>query len=249
LQLAQEAMHIVFNCYVARKQKWYETAAFKVILAFIAVVIILFSWGTAAPYVTSLYTGIYAAVGAVIVNVTIAAAVAALLTAIVLVAVSITIQFLAKEAGEWAAEKWGPAWGAVVQIVAAIALSYGAGALGVGPGFAMTAATVADTVLMVGLQLLTAMATYTEYTYVAIQDEIKTWQNFAQAENNPLEQVNELMAEMFPELTDIQKAVTMPKPENLDEFLGRSLTTTDGLTNKLFLPIYDMTDLTLTPRL
>jgi hypothetical protein len=66
--------------------------------------------------------------------------------------------------------------------------------------------------------------------------------------NDPLEQVNDLLEEMFPDLNIAQKAI-LPHPETLDEFLGRTLTTTEGLTGRLLMPITDMVQLTLTPRL
>jgi hypothetical protein len=247
--LAQEALHIVFNCYVARKQKWYETGIFKVILFIVMIVIIYFSWGTATPYVTAGYTALYGAL-VVALGATLAAALAALIMALIIVAIGMAIQYLAGEAGKWAAEHWGPEWGAVVQIVATIALSYGIGQLGSMGGVfsALSAFQVSTSVLQIGMQVLTAMSAYTQYTYVALQNEINDWSKQFAGENNPLEQVNKLMQEMFPELTDIQIAA-LPRPESEEEFLGRTLTTTDGLTGKLFVPVYDMVDLTLTPRL
>jgi hypothetical protein len=249
LQLAQESIHIVFNCYVVRKQKWYEIGIFKIVLFIISVVIIVLSVGTLTPYVTGLYTGVLAGLATIGIVGTLGVALAIFITALVLVSVTATIQYLAKEAGDWAAEKWGPEWGAITQIITVVALSWGAGAIGVGPGFGFTPAQLTDTVLLVGSQVLSTMAAYTDYTYGALNDEIKTWQDYANVTDNPLKKVDDLMEEMFPELTQIQQAATMPKPETLDEFLGRSLTTTDALTGKLFLPIYDMADLTLTPRL
>lgn len=245
LQLGQEAFHMVFNCYVARKQKWYETGIFKIILVIVSAVIIYFSWGTLTSFVSGLYTALNAAL-VVVVGATLAAAIAAVLTAVIITAVYVGISFVAKEAGQWAAEHWGPAWGAVVQIGVTLALTYGAGQI---PGMpTMPPATLADTVLRTSSFILAAMSAYTEYTYSALQDEIKTWQDYANADNNPLKQVNELLEEMFPDLTIAQQAL-LPHPESMDEFLGRTLTLTDGLTNRLIAPVRDMVELTLTPRL
>jgi hypothetical protein len=83
---------------------------------------------------------------------------------------------------------------------------------------------------------------------VALKNEIKTWQDYATGEDNPLKQVEDLMKEMFPDLTFTQQAL-LPHPESMEEFLGRTLTLVDGLTGRLFTPIHDMVELTLTPRL
>lgn len=251
LQLAQEALHLVFNCYVAHKQKWYETDWFSTLLFLVVIIIIVFSWGTATPYVTSTYGALTAALIAAGVGATLAAALAAIITALIMAAISAAISYVAKEAGEWAAEKWGPAWGAVVQLVAVVALSYGIGSLGNLGGYfsALSAFSLTNSVLQVGNLLLTSMAAYTQYTYIALQKEITTFNEQTQGENNPLQQVTDLMAEMFPELEDIQKTLIMPKPEYLDEFLGRTLTSVDGLTSRLFLPVNSMVEMTLTPRL
>jgi hypothetical protein len=176
-----------------------------------------------------------------------AAAIAALLTVLIIVGVSASISYISKEAGEWAAERWGPAWGALVQIIVTVAMSYGVSSMGGGAGF--TAPTLAQSVLQIGQQLLSAMAAYTQYTHVALQDEINAWNKQLEGNGDLLARVNELLEDFMPNLSEIQQSVLMPKPEYLDEFLGRTLTSVDGLTNKLILPVSHMAELTLTPRL
>lgn len=245
LQLAQEAFHMVFNCYVARKQKWYETGFFKLVLVIISAIIIYFSWGTLTSFVSGLYAYLSATL-VVVLGATLAAAVAAVLTAVIVTVVYVGISFVSKEAGQWAAEHWGPAWGAVVQIATAVVLTYGVGQI---PGMpTLPPASLADTVLRTSSFILTAMAAYTDYTYSALKDEITTWEQYANASNNPLTQVNELLEETFPDMTIIQQAA-LPHPESMEEFLGRTLGLTDALTNRLTAPIRDMVELTLTPRL
>lgn len=245
LQLAQEAFHLVFNCYVARKQKWYETGFFKLVLVIVSAIIIYFSWGTLTSFVSGLYAYLSATL-VVVLGATLAAAVAAVLTALIVTVVYVGISFVAKEAGKWAAEHWGPAWGAVVQIATAVLLTYGVGQI---PGMpTLPPASLADTVLRTSSFILAGMSAYTEYTYSALKDEITTWEQYAYGANNPLDQVNELMEEAFPDMTIIQQAA-LPHPESMEEFLGRTLGLTDALTNRLTAPIRDMVELTLTPRL
>jgi hypothetical protein len=245
LQLAQEAFHLVFNCYVARKQKWYETGFFKLVLVIVSAIIIYFSWGTLTEFVAGLYAYISAAL-VITIGATLAAAIAAVLTAVIVTAVYVGVSFVAKEAGKWAADHWGPAWGAVVQIATAVVLTYGVGKI---PGMpTLPPASLADTVLRTSSFILAGMAAYTDYTYSALQNEIKTWDEYANGADSPLKKVDELIQEMFPELTFAQLAA-LPHPESMDEFLGRTLGLTDTLTNRLTAPIRDMVELTLTPRL
>lgn len=245
LQLAQEAFHLVFNCYVARKQKWYETGFFKFVLVIVSAIIIYFSWGTLTKFVAGLYAYLSATL-VVVLGATLAAAIAAVLTAIIVAVVYVGISFVAKEAGEWAAEHWGPAWGAVVQIATAVVLTYGVGQISGMP--TLPPGSLVDTVLRTSSFLLTGMSAYTDYTYSALKDEITTWEQYAYGTNNPLNQVNEMMEEAFPDMTIIQQAA-LPHPETMEEFLGRTLGLTDALTNRLIAPIRDMVELTLTPRL
>lgn len=248
LQLSQECFHLVFNCIVIHKQAWYETDWFKTLLFFVAIVIIVLTWGTGTPAVASGYASLTAELIAIGLSATVAAAVAAIIIALIVVAINVAISYVAKIAGKWAADHWGPAWGAITQMVTAIALSYGVGQLGASFNFNIPAFGLPSTVLQIGQALLSGMAAYTEYTYVQLQDQMKQWSDQTQGKDNPLEQVNKLLQEMFPELTDLQMAA-MPRPESEEEFLGRTLAGVDALTNRLFLPVNNMVELTLTPRL
>jgi hypothetical protein len=246
LQLGQECLHLVLNCYVQYKQKWYETGFFKFILMVIAVIAIAFSWGTATPYVTAAYTSITNTLVAAGLSATVAAAISTIITAVLVVGITKGISMAAKEFGEWAAEKWGPVWGAIAQMAATVALSFGVSQITGIPMF--TPDKLANQVMQLSTMLLSSMAAYTEYTYTALQDEIKTWEDYAKANGNPLEEVNRLMEELNAEMSIAQQAI-LPRPETMDEFLGRTLTSTDGLTHRLTLPIHQMPELTLTPRL
>jgi hypothetical protein len=238
LQFAQECFHIVFNCYVSKKQKWYQTGFFKVILGIIAVVAIYFSWGAATPWVTGLYTALTVA--------GLSAIAATIIVALVVVTVFVGISLISQEVGEWAAEKWGPFWGALVQIGTAIALTWGVGAFTGIPFLSPT--TLIGQVGLVGSYITMGMAAYTEHAYEALSEKQQAWMDYINQPNDPLEQVEDLLEEMFPDLNIAQKAI-LPHPETLDEFLGRTLATTEGLTGRLLMPITDMAQLTLTPRL
>lgn len=249
LQLSSEAHHIVFNCYVAKKQKWYQTGFFKFFLFVVSIVLVVVSVGTAAPYVTAINTTINAALVAAGVSLAVAAAVAAIITGLIVVAVYAGVSFVAEEAGEWAAEKWGPEWGALVQISTAIALTAGiTSGLSSLSGITIPPIGLTEQIINASSFILMGMSAYTQYQYADLQAEQKKWNDYITNPDNPLDEVNKMLEEMFPEMNLTQQAIFAPG-ESLDEFLGRTLTLTDGLINRLTLPISNMAELTLTPRL
>jgi hypothetical protein len=248
LQLGQECMHIVFNCFKVVKEKWYETGIFKVILAIVAIVITIYSFGTLGPAVSTLYGAIYVSLP-LIVNLTVTAAIAAFLTALIVATIYVGVSLAAKEAGEWAAEQWGPEWGAIVQIAVTVALTYAGGvAFQNIAGVAMSPITLSQQVLMSANYVLSGLAAYTDFAMQELQEAAGKWNDYITSPDNPLTEVERLLEEMFPDKSYIQAAAFPPR-ERLDEFLGRTLSLVDGLTSRLILPISNLSDLTLTTRL
>lgn len=96
---------------------------------------------------------------------------------------------------------------------------------------------------------MAGLATYTETELAKFREDQARWMDYINSPNNPLEEVNKLLEELFPDMNLVQQAASWPLRETMDEFLGRTLSMTDGLTNRLFMPISHMTELTLTPRL
>lgn len=238
LQFGQECFHVIFNCYKVVKQKWYQTGIFKVILTIISIAVVYFTWGTTSAWVSGFYNTVLTA--------TSSALVATLVTGAVMAATFVGVSFVAKEVGQWAAEKWGAFWGALVQITAAVLLTKGIGSL---PGMPkLTPVNLIEQVAKASSYILMGLSAYTEHSFMALQEEQEAWQDYLNKPDDALQQVTEMMEEMFPDLNIVQKAL-LPNPESLDEFLGRTLTTTDGLTGRLLMPITDMVELTLTPRL
>jgi hypothetical protein len=248
LQLAQEALHIIFNCYKIVKEKWYETGIFKVFMVIIAIVVIVISWGTLTSAVLGVYSAVSAAVGAVITSVTIAAAVAAVITAIIVVGAIVAVQLVAKEAGEWAAEQWGPVWGAIVSIAVTILLTWGMGLALEGLGVAMTPLTLTQQVVMVSSYIFSALSTYTQYAMEEIAAERAKWDSGADARTSQQAELEKLWEENFPEMS-LPAQYWFQPVEKLDDWLNRTLSTTDTLTYRLIAPIEYLTDMTLTTQL
>lgn len=251
LQLSQEAFHLVLNCYKIVKEKWYETGAFKVILAIVAIVVIVLSWGTLGPLIGGLYASVLAVIPFTV-PLAVAAALAAIITATILAGISVGVSFVAKEAGEWAAEQWGPAWGAVVQIAAVALMTYGVGVGLEGLNVVnIPAATLPMQVANFSSMALIGLSTFTQFQMEELKQAQTQWNDYITSPNNPMEELKKLMDELFPENQIqhlAQQAVFSPK-ESLDQFLGRTLTLVDGLTYRLTMPITNFAELTLTPRL
>ena len=255
LQLSQEAFWLILNCYKIVKQKWYETDLFKLVLFVVAVVIIVWSWGSLSELVGGIYEGVYAGLYAggtgVIASATVASAVAAIITAGIVVGAGAAISYVAREAGEYAAEQWGPAWGAVVAVIATLAMTWamgqGFGALGMN----IAPATLPMTVLNVTNAILGGLAVYTNAEMALLQEAQSKWNDYINSPNNPMKEIEQLMAEWFPNdaMKDLIQSEWFTPRESMEDFLARTLGLTDTLTYKLTLPISSLSELTLTPRL
>lgn len=249
LQLAQEALHIIFNCYKVVKEKWYQTGIFKVFMVIISIVVIVISWGAATPYVAALNASLYGTLIGIGLSVTIAAALAAVLTVLIVAAVVVTVQLVAKEAGEWAAEQWGPVWGAIVQVAVTIALTWGIGQLGqIYLDVPVTAMTLTQQVLTASSYIFSALATYTQFEMENIQQEYKQWNTAADERQAQMNQLEALWEENFPEMS-LPAQMWFAPIEKPGDWLLRTQSTGDALVNRLIAPIEYMSEITLTPRL
>lgn len=253
LQLAQEALHIIFNCYQVVKEKWYQTGIFKVFMVVIAIVIIVVTWGAAAPYVAALNATISASlaglVTAGIISATVAAALATLLTYLIIAAIVVAVQLVAKAAGEWAAENWGPIWGAIVQVVVTIALTWGLGQLGqIYLSVPVTPMTLIQQVMTVSSLIFSGLSTYTQYEMELIQEEYKKMSTEIEDMNSQVKQFQEMWEENFPEMS-LPAQYWFAPLEKPNDWLVRTQSTGDALVNRLIAPIEYMSEITLTPRI
>ena len=249
LQLSQETNHLILNCYKVVKEKWYQTGIFKIAMVAISVVLIVISYGTLAPQVTALNSALYGAMIGFGVSATIALALAAVLSVVIIASVMYAVSFLAQEAGQWAAEQWGAFWGAVVQIGVAVALTWGLGwASGQVLGVSSVPMTLVQQVVMVGSQIISGLAAFTQYEMDLLTEEVTKWNEYLDSSANQMKQLEELWEENFPEMSLPAQMWFMPM-ETPDQFLSRTLSSTDSLTMRLTGPIEYLSELTLTPRL
>lgn len=249
LQLAQEALHIIFNCYKVVKEKWYQTGIFKVFMVIVSVVVIIISWGAATPYVAALNASLYGTLIGIGLSITVAAALAAVLTALIVVGVMVAVQLVAKEAGEWAAEQWGPIWGAIVQVAVTIALTWGIGQLGqIYLDVPITAMSLTQQVLMASSYIFSALSTYTQLEMEKFQEEYKQWNTGADERQAQMDQLEKLWEENFPEMS-LPAQMWFAPIEKPSDWLLRTQSTGDALVNRLIAPIEYLSEITLTPRL
>lgn len=108
-ELYCRSLHFVTNTYIETSTKWYQSGWFKWVMVIIAVVITVWTWGTASP-------GVWAAISAG--TVTITALAWAALKAIV---ISLAMRYGAKAL----AESLGPEWAMAIAIVAMAVGVYG----------------------------------------------------------------------------------------------------------------------------
>lgn len=248
LQLAQEALHIIFNCYQVVKEKWYETGIFKVFMVIIAIVVVVVSWGTLSGVVAGIYGAVTTALTGIIVSATVLAAVAALITALIVVAIVVGVQLVAREAGEWAAENWGPVWGAIVSIAVTVALTWGIGLGLESIGIAMAPMTLVQQVVMISSYALSALSTYTQFAMEELAAEKAKWDSGADARESQQQELERLWEENFPEMS-LPAQMWFQPVEKLDDWLTRTLSSGDTLIYRLTAPIEYLSEMTLTPQL
>lgn len=249
LQLAQEALHIIFNCYQVVKEKWYQTGIFKFVMIAFSVVVIVFTWGAAAPYVAALNGAISASLVGLGLTATVLAAVATVLTYLIVAAVVVAVQLVAKEAGEWAAEQWGPVWGAVVQVAVTIALTWGIGQLGqIYLNVPVTPMTLTQQIMNTASLIFSTLSTYTQFEMQKIQEDYALWNAGADERESQMKELEKLWEENFPEMS-LPAQMWFAPLEKMDDWLARTQSTGDTLVNRLIAPIEYLSEITLTPRL
>ena len=234
-QLAQECIYLVLNCYTKRKQKWYQSGAFKWILAIVLVVITIMTAGTATPATASVWGA--ATLGALIGSVVIANLI-----------MSFVIGYMASYLmGRWQAgfeSVFGKKWAGVVMAVISIMVGMTTG----GPSSSQNWLQSAVKIIDIATQLFTA---YAKGAMVVMKDEYDAFMDKIE-ENKKL--LDKLSSEFFGEgdlvsvdyLLQLQKTL---REDNPTTFLARTLMTGSDIVDITLGQISEMVTLTTTPRL
>ena len=235
-QLAQECIYMVFNTYVKTKQKWYQTGIFKILLAILAIVVMVFFppagfaagaviWGSA----TLIGLGLSALLANIIMSLVIGYLVSYLM-------------------GKWAAgfeSVFGKKWAAVVQaIVSIVVMAYAGGQFGTSAGWLKTAVQIID----VASQLFSA---YVKGATAVMAGEFDAFMDKAEEDKKALDKLsseffgdNDLVSIDY--LLQLQKTLREDSPTT---FLSRTLLTGSDVVDITLGQVSEMASMTLAPRL
>lgn len=113
-QMAYNTNHLVFNCYVVVKKKWYQQTWFQIVLIIVAIIIIVVSWGSAGPAVGSAYAALWSSITAAGISWVVANIIVA--TVSVLLGMLLT-KMLTPALTDLFGEKWGAVIAAIVSML------------------------------------------------------------------------------------------------------------------------------------
>lgn len=160
-QLAQECVYLIFNCYVKTKQKWYQTGAFKILLAIILIVVVIVTWGTTSAWAA----GTWMALGAT--------GTAAVFVAL---AVSMAIGYMASYLmGRWSAglaSIFGEKWARYIQVIVSVVVSWATGNWS-NLNWLQTAVRILDVATQLFAAYTADKLSGMQASMLAFQDEIK----------------------------------------------------------------------------
>lgn len=241
-QLASECKHMVFNCYQVSKQKWYQTGAFKIVLAIILIIITVISWGTASGPATGIWAAVANAAAAMGVS-------AALLVALAKFALGYLISMIiGKMQGVFIAllgERLGRIFAAIVTIVVSIYAG----------GGNLSTAFSSGTALVNAVNIINAtgqvFSAYTEGTMIERQKDMEAYVDQVKEEQK---KIDELTAGFFGEgnnvsidtLLSIQRLL---REESPDVFLSRTLMSSSEIIDMTYGMVSDMVSIEIHTRL
>lgn len=217
-QLALECNHIVFNCYVVKKKKWYQKGIFKVILAVIVIAVTFLTGGFGATSAGLLGTNI--AVGTAIGLTGMAAIVAG---AMLNMLAAMVVGRLMSAA---LVEIVGAKWAAIIEMVAAIATLSVQGARNIGD--IVQKLTDPKFLLRVTNSVTSAAAQFVQAETLEI---LQKQEAYLEEYKEAAEYVKKLQKDVLgvgPRVYDPMGFVnvgTPYSPESLDSFLSRTLMT------------------------
>jgi hypothetical protein len=236
-------MHMVFNSYTKRKQKWYETNAFKIFMVVVVIVITIASAGAAGPAGAGIL-GLNAAVGASLGFAGVAAViVGAVANAVAAMLITQIISYVSTAV-------FGPEIGAIIGVIASIV------ALQVGTAFATGASLVGSlSSLMQPENLLRLTSAATDGASAFLRSQTQNTLQQAQATLNEIQdkfrEVQEKTAELmggpsfFDPMTLTDVGYT-PAFESSQTFLTRTLLTGTDIVNMSHDMMTNFVDLTIT---
>jgi hypothetical protein len=236
-QLGMSCCYLVFNCYVSRKQKWYETSIFKVIVIIILVVITVMSLGTSSPVTGPMATAV-AALGTIGIPTIVATFIVKAIVAII----------ITKILTKLAIKAFGEEVGAIVAVIASMyvmQLSYN--------GFSMQGMAVSFSNMLAAPNLLmltsSSLDAYSKYMQ-ASTNEIQAQSEAFQTEYDTLmKELNDKIESQFGskstfDVTQITDILYMAN-ESPDAFLQRTLMVGSDIANMSIEMLHNFVEMTV----
>lgn len=215
--LSYQCMHMVFNCYQIVKQKWYTKTWFKVVIVIIAILIIVFTWGTGTPVAAQMIAGVLIGLG-----IPLSAAIFLAATIYVL-GMMILMNILTKVTTKLFGEEWGAV---IAAVVAFVAMNYADIAAAVSNGFSTIIS--AQSLLQATVFVANAYGAYTQGQMSKVQKEALGLQTEYDKQMQEIEDLTKQNLGTNLDMIDIQgytQASWLNIYENLDTFLSRTLLT------------------------
>lgn len=208
-QMSTDCCFMMFNCYVQKKLKWYQTGIFVAVMVILAVVITIATMGG-----TSASIGVALGLGGT------AATVAG---AIVIVGISMLAStIINKIAVKVFGEKYGPAIGSIIMVLASAGASLGAS------GSAITVTSLCNAVSLTALTIAAGNG-YAAYTNARMREVSQQTADLIERTNKELKAIQKKYQEEFGANTDIDISQALMDStngsfnESVESFLGRTL--------------------------
>ncbi|WP_421991629.1 hypothetical protein [Roseococcus sp.] len=243
-QLSTSCCYLVFNCYQIVKQKWYQTAWFKILLVVVIIVITVVTGGAGAGSV-----GLLGANGAVGASLGFSGIVATVVGAVAnAVAAMLVVQIITRVSTAIFGDKIGAIIGAVASVVA---IQVGTAIMS--GGLSSVTASFGDLMRADNLMKLSIAAGngYSAYLRADTQEMITAGQAELRALSDQSKELSAKFEQEFGaghEITMQQVLLNSQNPgvqESLDSFLGRTLMTGDDIADLSLGMVSSFTDITL----
>lgn len=249
-QLAQSTYYCVFNCYVVKKVRWYQSGIFSFVLAIvIAVVVTVVTWNPAAGGATASAaagTGT-AAAGAVATTATASLASAIMINVVNAVAGMIVLNVLTDVAKEIFGDKLGSIIGTVVSMVV---MNFASGiSNGLSVSEALTQLSSASQMMKLANAVISGIkdAINTDTQEIYNKSQIM----FTEYEQR-MEDISKLQAELFNQtldITSITDALKSYSYEPRDSYLSRTLMTGSDIAEMTMDLIHNFTNYSMNTEL
>lgn len=249
-QLAQSTYYCVFNCYVVKKVRWYQSGIFSFILAIvIAVVVTVVTWNPAAGGASaSAAAGTGAAAGAAVAGTAAASLASAIMINVVNAIVGmIVLNVLTDAAKGIFGDKVGSIIGAVASMVV---MNVASGLMnGMSISEALTQLSSAPKMLQLANAVVSgitgAINTDTQEIYNKSQTMLQEYEQRS-------EEISKLQAELFNQtldITSITDALKSYSYEPRDSYLNRTLMTGSDIAEMTMNLIHNFTDYSMNTEL